>query len=125
MVIVTAIAALGVGVHLLREATQSTHYRTSADSRLRVVVESRRNGAEPSLTLAELTGTHLAMCRLRVASDLEGGLEPVPRHPGRFEVVLSPALDSTDRKEFQGCIEDWNVDRNLVRVISMEEYRVP
>jgi len=124
-VIVVAIAALGMGLHLLREATQSTHYRTSADSRLRVVVESRRNGAERSVTLAELTMTHLAMCRLRVSSDLEGGLEPVPLHPGRFEVVLSPALDSTDRREFQGSLEDWNVERNLVRVISMEEYRVP
>lgn len=117
--------AFGVGVHLLREATQSTHYRTSPDSRLRVVLEAHRNEAEPSATLAELTMAHLSMCRLEVASRIEGGLVPVPPNPARFAVVLAPALDSTDRKQFQGCMEDWNVDRNLLRVISMEEFRVP
>lgn len=123
LVIVATIAALGVGVHLLREHTQSTHYRTSADSRLRVVVESHRNGAEPTVTMADLTLAHLTMCRLEVSSGLDGGLERLSQH--RFAVVLSPALDSTDRKQFRGCVEDWNVDRNLMRVISMDEYVAP
>lgn len=120
---VAAIAALGVGVHLLREATQSTHYRTSPDSRLRVVVESRRNRAEPTLTTADLTLAHLTMCRLEVSSVIDGGLDELSGD--RFAVVLSPALDSTDRKQFRGCVEDWNVDRNQMRVISMEEYQGP
>jgi hypothetical protein len=121
--IVVLVAAFGVGLHLLREATQSTHYRTSPDSRLRVVVESHRNGANSTLTLADLTLAHLSLCRLDVSSSIDGGLEEVS--PRRFAVVLSPALDSTDRKQFRGCVEDWNVDRNLMSVVSMEEYQVP
>ena len=72
LVVVVVAATLGLAVHLLREATQSTHYRTSPDSRLRVVVESQSNRAEPTQTLAELTEAHLSMCRLEVAADIEG-----------------------------------------------------
>jgi hypothetical protein len=121
LVVVAVVATLGVGVHLLREATQSTHYRTSPDSRLEVVVEARSNRAEPTQTLEELTLAHLSMCRLEVAADLDGGLRTLPDRTDRFAVVLAPALDSTDRKQFQGCVEDWNVDHHLVRVVSMRE----
>lgn len=121
LAVVALLFAIGLGVHLLREATESTHYRTSPDSRLRVVVEARRRRAEPSQDLTELTMAHLVMCRLEVASDIAGGLERLPGRPDRFAIVLSPALDSTDRKQFVGCVEDWNVDHHLVRVVSMEE----
>lgn len=80
LVVVATIAALGVGVHLLREHTQSTHSAPSADSRLRVVVESHRNGAEPTLTMADLTMAHLTMCRPRGLVGPRRG--PRPRDPG-------------------------------------------
>lgn len=122
---VVLVAALGTAVHLLREATQSTHYRTSPDSRLVVVVEARSNRAEPTQSLAELTAAHLSTCRLEVAADIDGAVEPVAGTDDRFRVVLSPALDSTDRKQFEGCVEDWYLDHLLARVVSMEDGGAP
>ena len=44
--------------------------------------------------------------------------------PVTVTLIFSPALDQTDRKQFRGCVEDWQVDNHLLRVRSMQEYRV-
>lgn len=122
---VAAVAVLVVGVQLLREATQSTHYPTGPDTRVRVLVTSRINESEPTQTLDEITEAHLSFCRLEVTSDIER-IDPVPgTDPRQYEVVLRPALDSSDRKQYEGCVEDWNLDQNQIEVISMEDLVIP
>lgn len=119
-----AIAGLAaIAVLWLRDATQSTHYDTGPDSRLQVVVEAESNRAEPTQTLAELTQAHLMLCRLEVNSDPVGPIEAMPGRPDSFAVVLQPALDSTDRKQYEGCIEDWVLDHHRLTVVEMKVLR--
>ena len=117
-----AVVALLGGVHLLREATQSTHYATGPDTRLEVLVVSRIHGSEPTQTLDEITEAHLSSCRLEVTSDVESIASVPGTRPRQYRVVLRPALDSSDRKQFEGCIEDWNLDQNEIEVLSIHNF---
>lgn len=112
--------ALG-GVHLLREATMSTHYETGADTRLVVVVEASSNRAEPGTTLDELAEAQVSTCVLEVSTNRDGEVEPVPGTDDRFSFTLRPSLDSTDRKQYRGCLEDWSVDHLRLHVVSMTD----
>jgi hypothetical protein len=111
--------ALGVlGVGALREATLSTHDAVEPNSRVELVLDARARGAEPGQTLPEMVEALLLFCRLEVPSGLAG---PVEHHGGgRFRVVLEPALDQTNRRQFRGCIEDWTVEHLQVDIISFE-----
>lgn len=102
--VLVAVLALAGGTYLLRETFMSTRYDTGPDTRTRVVVESRTKRSERDTTMKEFTTAQLITCRLEVGSDPVGDLEQVAGY--RFEVVLAPALDSSDRKQFKGCIED-------------------
>ena len=119
VIAVAVLLLLAGGVVGLRRATQSTHYRQDPDSTLRVVVESSSNRAEPTHDLDELTEAHLWMCRLEIGSDPVGEVERISDDPPRYEIVLQPALDSTDRKQYEGCLEDWTLDHHLLHVVSM------
>ena len=118
---VAAVLAVGLGVTVvgLRDATLSTHQAAAPGSEVVVVVRSTTHGAERSQTLAELTEAVLLVCRLEVTSDPIGRLEDLGG--GRFRTVLRPALDRSNRRQFQGCVEDWQVDHLRVGVDSMED----
>lgn len=118
-----AAAVLGVAVWSLRDATMSVHTRQAPDSRLEVVVESEVWGRDDASTLAAYTHIKVAMCRTEVAdTDLVVDLEPVDdEHERLFRFVLQPSLDATDRKQFRGCLHDWNLDRVEVEVVSMTD----
>ncbi len=111
-----ATAALGVvglvagvlGVVALREATMSTHSAVPPDSRVELVVEASSRGGDESQTTAERVDAQVRTCRLEVAADLVGRMEPTG--DDRYRGVLAPALDDTDRRQFRGCIEDWVID---------------
>lgn len=115
-----ALAAGGVAV--LRDATQSTHYVTGPDTALRVVIDARSNRIEAHQTLDELTAGLVQFCRLEVTSEQVSDLEVLrSEEPRRFAVYLRPALDSTDRKQFTGCLEDWTLDHHLITVVSLTD----
>lgn len=117
---ILVVVVLG-GVYLLREATMSTHYETGADTRLVVVVQASSNRAEPGVTLDELAEAQVSTCALEVSRTRDGEVERVPGTDDRFAVTLRPSLDSTDRKQYQGCLEDWSVDHLRLRVVSMTD----
>ncbi len=121
---VGAVVVVLGGVYVLRDATMSTHYATGPDTRLRVVIESSHNRSERSSTLGELTEAHMSLCGLEVNAERQGEVEPVAGHDDRFAVVLRPALDSSDRKQYRGCLEDWVVDHHQIRVLSMTDIGV-
>ena len=120
LLITTTAIVLG-GVYLLREATMSTHYDTGPDSRLVVVVRASSNRAEPGVTLIQAATAQIDSCALEVSAQRDGDLQVLDGESGRLAVTLRPALDSTDRKQYQGCLEDWSVDHLLVRVESMTD----
>ncbi|WP_421118677.1 hypothetical protein ACE2AJ_15095 [Aquihabitans daechungensis] len=119
VVITGAVLLLLGGVVALRRATQSTHYPQDPDSTVRVVVEAKGNRVEPSHDLDELTEAHLWFCRLEIGSDPVGEVERISTDPPRYAIVLQPSLDSTDRKQYEGCLEDWTLDHHLLHVVSM------
>ena len=120
-VAVGTLLALGLAAAVvgLRDATLSTHQPVAEGSEVVVVVRSSTHGAEPGQTLAEMTEALLLMCRLEVTSDPVIGLEDLG--DGRFRTVLRPDLDRSNRRQFQGCLEDQRVDHLRVTVDSMED----
>ena len=50
----------------------------------------------------------LLTCRLEVTSDIVGPIESLG--DGLFRVVLQPAMDQTNRRQFRGCVEDFVTD---------------
>lgn len=120
LVALVVVALIGGGIWQLRSETMSTHVQMPPDSRLAVTVDAESHGSEPGQSLLEMVSAKVAVCRLEVGtSDPVGALEPGP--DGRFRFVLQPSLDSTDRVQFRGCMEDWNVDHLLIDVVEMRE----
>ena len=125
MGLVVGLAVLvGGGIYLLREATMSTHYDTGPDSRLEVVVRAASNRAEPGVTLDEQAEAHLRSCVLEVASRAVA-VTPIAGTDDRFAITLQPALDSTDRKQYRGCLEDWSTDHLRMSVVAMTDAGSP
>jgi hypothetical protein len=116
---IALVLAVVVGVHVLRQATMSTHYATGADTRLVVVVDAAANRPEHGVTLAGMTEAQVGVCALEVSRTAD--VRPVEGTDDRFTVTLQPALDSTDRKQFGGCVEDWAVDHLRLDVTSMTD----
>ena len=118
--VVCACIVIGGGVFVLRHNTQSTHQRQPPESTFRVVVESRSNRAEPTQTQAELTEAHVDFCRLEIKSDVIGEIDVVPGAGHVYAFTLQPALDRSDAKQYEGCLEDWVLDSHQMHVISIE-----
>jgi hypothetical protein len=116
---VAGIVIVGGAIYLLREATMSTHYDTGDDSHLVVVVRAASNRPEEGVRLEEMATAQIELCALEVSR--AGDVEVVAEDDDRFVVTLRPALDSTDRKQYRGCLEDWNVDHLRVDVESMQD----
>ena len=114
--IVLGVIGLGVGVvgvFALREATLSTHEPVSGKG-MELVVHAKTKGGEEGQTLSEMVEAQLISCRLEVSSDLDGPIERLG--DGRYRVMMVPALDETDRKQFRGCVEDWIIDHVQIGV---------
>lgn len=103
-----ALVAAVVAVALLRDATLSTHQPVDPDSRIELVLHVSTHGGEAGQTVAEFAEAQLLTCRLEVNSDPVTPLEDLG--DGRFRVLLVPSMDSTDQRQFRGCLEDWTID---------------
>jgi hypothetical protein len=111
--------AIGVAAVLaLREATLSTHDAV-VGREIELVVSARTRGGERDQTLAEMVEAQLLTCRLEVTSDLAGPIESLG--DGRFRVVLMPAMDQTNRRQFRGCVEDFVTDHLQINVLEFNE----
>lgn len=120
VVALVVVALLGGGVWQLRSETMSTHVDMAPESQLAVIVDAETRQSERGQSLVDMVTAKVLMCRLEVrTSDPIGPLEPAS--DGRFRFVLQPSLDETDRLQFRGCLEDWNVDHLLLDVVEMQE----
>lgn len=120
---VVGLAVGGVLVSLLREATLSTHQPVSPYSQVEVTVRARVHNTERNQTLAEAVEAQLLTCRLEVTSDVVKDL-PEPEetaNEGEFTVVMQPALDQTNRRQFKGCVEDFVIDGLQMDVLEMRD----
>ncbi|HEU5150847.1 MAG TPA: hypothetical protein VFU19_10140 [Iamia sp.] len=119
LLLVALVLGVVVGVHVLRQATMSTHYSTAPDSRLVVVIDAAANRSEPGVEIADMVDAQVDVCGLEVARVPD--ITPVAGTDDHFTVTVQPALDSTDRKQLRGCLEDWAVDHLRLEVRSMED----
>jgi hypothetical protein len=106
--VAVGIIGLVVAVVLLRDATLSTHEPVDPDSRIELIIKVSTRDGEQGQTVEEMAQAQLLACRLEVGSDPVGPLEPLGE--GRVRVVLTPSMDSTDQRQFRGCLEDWTID---------------
>lgn len=117
---VAAAALLVAAIVVLREATQSVHEPIDPNSQLEVVFRISANRSEVGQTLAEMAEAQVLACRLEVGSDPIGPVEPLGEQ--RFRTVIAPALDTTDRRQFRGCLEDWVIDHVRIYVEQMNTF---
>ena len=110
-----AVVLAVVGVLALRDATLSTHQAMDPNSRMELVVRASTHRGEAGQTLDEMVEALILACRLEVSADLRGPLRA--EGGGRYRAVLQPALDSTNRRQLRGCIEDWTIDQLRVDVV--------
>ena len=122
------VAAVGLAVGAaavlaMREATLSTHQPVPPDSRVTVIVDVDTRHRERGQSQAELVETLFAFCRLEVSSDVVRGPREIA--PDRYQVVLQPAFDETNRRQFRGCVEDWTLDGIQAHVRSLVDQPPP
>lgn len=111
--------AIGVGgVLALREATLSTHDKVD-ERETEIIVSASTKSGESNQTLDEMVEAQLLTCRLEVASDLSGPIEPLG--DGRYRAALEPALDETNTRQFRGCVDDWIIDHVSVNVVEVNQ----
>lgn len=122
------VVGLGVGVVAvlaLREATLSTHdERIDPGSRVEVVFDAAARHREAGQTLDELAEALVIACRLEISSDPVTPVERIPDPEGdqdRFRVVMEPAFDETNEKQFRGCMEDWAIDQVHADVLRIRD----
>jgi hypothetical protein len=117
--VLLGLVGLGIGivaVLALREATLSTHETVAGDG-VELIVSARTAGGETGQTLPEMVEAQLLTCRLEVTSDLDGPIEELG--DGRFRAFLTPAMDETNRRQFRGCVEDFQIDHVQLDVIEL------
>jgi hypothetical protein len=123
-----ALGAVGLAVGVvavlaLREATLSTHEPVDPGSAAEVVFDAEVRHRERGQTLDEMAEALVITCRLEVSSDPVTEVERVPDPDGdhdRYRVVLEPALDETNERQFRGCMEDWTLDQLHADVLRIE-----
>jgi hypothetical protein len=107
LAIIGVVVGVG-GVMALREATLSTHHPVGADSKAIVVFDAWTRNAERGQTLPESVEALLLACRLQVGRSDVHRITQLGEH--RFEAELRRGLDRTNRRQLQGCLEDWTLD---------------
>jgi hypothetical protein len=122
---VVLLGALGLAIGIvavlaLREATLSTHEEVHAEA-TELVVKASSHATEQGQTLAEMVEAQLLTCRLEVTSDFD---EIEDLGDREYRVVLTPALDETNRRQFRGCVEDFVTDGLQMNVLELENLGV-
>lgn len=119
VLVLAGIVGLVAGILLLRDATLSTHQPVDPDSRIELIMRVTTRDGEQGQTVEEMAEAQLLACRLEVSSDPVGPTESLGE--GRVRVVLTPSMDTTDQRQFRGCLEDWTIDHVRTEVERLAE----
>jgi hypothetical protein len=89
------------------------------DSALEVVVHvSTKDPAEAEQDV--LVDALVSVCHTETRSELDrDSIQPVA--DDRYRFVLEPTLDDADRRQLQGCLQDFQLDHFLADVESMHD----
>ena len=117
LVFVVVAIALGFGVDLLGDLTQSRPDQVQADEVSEVVlsVDQDRFGGGLDAAANALWAVCMAQTPSRMAAD--DRLQSLGH--GRYRAVLEPAIGDNDERQLVGCLEDLTVERVLGDVESV------
>ncbi|HJV08817.1 MAG TPA: hypothetical protein VJ653_04025 [Acidimicrobiales bacterium] len=118
LLLVLAIAALGLGIDALADLTQDRPDRLVPGSRSEIVLEvdSRDRGGSALLSAQGLWGACQGTVRHRL---VDPGVVEVS--DGRFRFETEPALGEHSWRRLQGCLEDTTLDRVKARVVTKRD----
>lgn len=110
------VAAVGVMIPVVAEATMSKPTPVPPESRMEIVLQADVSH-ETYNSKVEMVRSLFSACRLQVPTDpQEGRFEQVR---DRFRFVIQPALNESDRRQFRGCLEDLKLQHLEVDVLWM------
>ena len=118
---VLAVAAGGVfiGGASLMDHTMSRHEDVRPDSELVVELTiATRSGVEAGNE--EIAEALVVACQLEVRSNVvPDSIETI--EDGRYQFVMRPGLDDSDRRQLIGCLQDLRIDNVLANVVSTHQ----
>jgi hypothetical protein len=118
LVAAVLLAVAAVGLDALADATQTRPDPRRPGEQTVVVVDVRTNRYRQDLLTAATTlwGSCAATVRSRLTTPT-----PTELAPGRFQLVLEPALGAHGRERLLGCLRDHTVDRVRGSVVSVAD----
>ena len=108
-----------VGGASLMDHTLSRHEDVPPDSELVVELTiATRTGVEAGNE--EIAEALVVVCQLEVRSNvLPDSIETI--EDGRYQFVMRPGLDESDRRQLIGCLQDLRIDNVLANVVSTRQ----
>ena len=114
-VVVVAVIAVG-SVHVLREATMTRHTEMPPESYLVVSGTAEVRSASHDTETLLLALVSECVVEANPGARMRGFAED----DGAFSFEVTPALDDPDRRQLQGCLEDFRVSGLLANVDEMD-----
>lgn len=115
--ILLVLAAAGVGIPVLADATISRRTDPIPGWRMEMVVDASVSH-EPMNSVEEMTRSLFRICRLQVpVSVLEDRFSEVGE--ARYRFVIEPALNDSDKRQLHGSLEDMRVQHLQVDVLEI------
>jgi hypothetical protein len=117
------LAAVAGGVFFggasLMDHTLSRHEDVPPDSELVVEMTiATRTGVEAGNE--EIAEALVVACQLEVRSNvLPDSIKTI--EDGRYQFVMRPGLDDSDRRQLIGCLQDFRIDNVLANVVSTRQ----
>lgn len=119
VLLIAVLVVSGFAIDALADATMSRETPVDPSSHLEVVIEARVV-REPNMSLHDVLYALVTTCRTQVdARADDAGLVEID--DDRFRIVITPAVNESDRRQLHGCIEDARVQHLQAEVLSMRQ----
>ncbi len=119
-----ALLVMGLVVVAVRWAVDNTltrHAEVEPGSSLLVTIHGERQSSAEH-DEAELVEAVVAICQLEVGGKVDpDSLRLVDDDADLYQVEFTPSLDTSDRRQLKGCIQDVRIDHFKASIVSMED----
>ena len=119
--VVVLVAAVAIGIDELRDATMSTPDPADPDAVMVLTLDVDTREAFGSVD--DLAEALYVACRVRLPDETQL-IESTETPDGAGRLVVAPALGTTSKRRFVGCLEDITIDRVEAQVMRTEKVPV-
>ncbi len=116
--VVVLVAAVAIGIDELRDATMSTPDPADPDAVMVLTLDVDTREAFGSVD--DLAEALYVACRVRLPDETRL-IESAETPDGAGRLVVAPALGTTSKRRFVGCLEDLIIDRVEAQVVTTEK----